>query len=197
MVTQRKALLYRIIHPAQREKTHGLPVQPDTPMKVPTIHPIIHTILLLAMVVTTTLLQTLKTTTHTATLRGTTPTTVRTTILLWIAKTTIHTTTILLTVPTVLLCIPLAMAADTPTASQVIRGFVIPTTGITVHPAAVSITKTTRTIPLIGPKTITPARVVDISGTKAANWNKGVVSRAVTCLAAAACDLGTCTLRPW
>lgn len=122
------------------------------------------------MVDTTTLLRTLKTTTHTATLRGTTPTTVRTIIFLWIANTIIHTATILLTVPTVLLCILLAMAADTPTASPVTRGSVIPTKGITVHhPAAVSITETTRTIPLIGLETLIPTRVIDIPGTKAAN----------------------------
>lgn len=122
------------------------------------------------MLETTTLLQTVNTMTRTATLRGTTPTTVRTTILLWIANTIIHTTTILLTVPPGFPHMPLAMAGF-PTAIPVTRGSVIPTATITIqHPAAVSIRKTTRTIPLtVGLETLTPDRVVDVLGTKAAN----------------------------
>ena len=162
--------------------THGLPKQPGMPTVNTLItHIIIHTTLGRAMVDTIILLRTVKTMTHTATLRGTMPTTIRTTTLLWIVNTKTHTPVILPMVPRVFLCITTAMA-DIRTASPVTRGSVIPTSTITIqHTTAVTALETIKTIPLIGLETLTPARVVDLPGTKAANWNRGVGSRAVTC----------------
>ena len=94
----------------------------------------------------------------------------------------------MLTVPWVFLHIPLAMVdlrtastvTDLRTESPVTR--IITMASITIQRTAAVVTQnTTKTIPLIGLETLTPTRVADISGTRAANWNWGAFSRAVTC----------------